>query len=83
MNTLKVGDLVVILKDLPSGIEDEDEFNCNGEVGEIIEYNEDRDMYLVSTNDFVATDWWWFEDDLRLANTEEIVEKLRKILKGE
>jgi len=83
MNTLKVGDLVVILKDLPSGIEDEDEFNCKGEVGEIIEYNEDRDMYLVSTNDFMTTDWWWFEDDLRPANTEEIVEKLRKILKGE
>lgn len=83
MNTLKVGDIVVILKDLPSGIEDEDEFNCKGEVGEIIEYNEDRDMYLVSTYDFMTTDWWWFEDDLRLANTEEIVEKLRKILKGE
>lgn len=77
---LKVGDLVMVIVDHPSGVETET-YGHIGVISEEDKLHSGNPCYLLHTM-YSAYDYWYGEDELRLITDEEAREHLKAILSG-
>lgn len=75
---MKIGDIVVITAETPSGVYNV--ANVYGETGVIIDEDTDYNCWKIATGNPYTDGWWFDETELRPATDEEIAERLRYVL---
>lgn len=75
---MKIGDIVTIIVDNPSGVDEE--YPVKNETGVIVDFDETSEQWQIATGEPETDGWWFTEDELRPTTAEEIEARLRYIL---
>ena len=72
---MKIGDIVTITTDHVYGVDDY--YPVHMETGVIVSYDDETKQYQIVTCNPASDEWWFTEDEFRLATDEEVRARLR------